>query len=47
MPRPKPVMGHHAPPPRITRRAVRLAAVWIGLPLIAFCFLLDIIITGL
>ncbi|MCV6595153.1 MAG: hypothetical protein OIF48_19570 [Silicimonas sp.] len=47
MPRSYTIMGHHAPPPRITRRAVRLGALWIGLPFIAFCFALDFLIRGL
>ena len=42
MARDQKVMGVHAPPPRITRRAVRLAAFWIGGPFILFCFALDL-----
>ena len=40
----KTVMGHHAPPARITRRAVRLAALYIGLPVVALGFALDLVI---
>ena len=36
-------MGHYAPPARITRRAVRLAAFYIGLPIIVLGFLLDVV----
>lgn len=45
MSRHRPVMGLHAPPPRITRRAVRLVAIWVGLPLIVVCFALDLLIS--
>lgn len=36
-------MGHHASPARITRRAVRLAAFYVGLPIILLGFLLDVV----
>jgi hypothetical protein len=36
------VMGHHAAPARITHRAVRLVALYIGLPIVLIGFLLDV-----
>jgi hypothetical protein len=42
--RPGTVAGHHLPPPRPTRHALRYVLLWFGLPLVTLLALLDLLL---